>query len=99
MRRAIRLAHHHVRMHLWLSLIQRYIPHQRQHLDLLGHPDPLVILFLPIEVTEGYILERADRGEVTGTQSLSLGKGCKPRGDLIPCLENDGKSLRAGPLD
>src|SRR5687767_2248714 len=90
MRRCICLADGHMRMHLWLAVLERNVAHEGEHLDLLVDGDVPILLGLPVEVRHDDTRERADRGELRRAQLVF---GCE-RSDGTHGFVADGKYQR-----
>ena len=61
-----------------------------QHLDLLPDRDPRVLLPVPVEVTEGHVLEGPDPREMAGREAFALGELEEPLHGLVARLEDEG---------
>jgi hypothetical protein len=60
-----------------------------EHLDLLVHGDPQVVLVLPVEVAEHDLAEGADAAEAGRRQRVVPGEAQQSVHQLVPGLEDE----------
>ena len=83
-------------MKIWAAALGHgYVAHQGKNLDLLGHGNLDVILFLPVEVAEDGVPKGADGGEMGGDELLLMGELGEARHCLVARIEDDGEGFFA----
>src|SRR5690348_14521583 len=87
-RAAVAAADHDVAVHLRLLAVERDDAEQREHLDLLGQRNALVLARLAVEVAQRHVAERADGGDLAGPQPLAAGEGGQALHDLLALVED-----------
>ncbi|MDT4842745.1 hypothetical protein FQZ97_766580 [compost metagenome] len=97
---AVAPAEHGMRMHRRLVAIERDVPVEGQHLDLLPDGNAVVVLAFPVEVAQHRPAQRTDGAETAGRQRIRLGELLQQGNHFVARLEDecDG-ALGAGVAD
>src|SRR6202451_931509 len=83
-RAPVSTSHHHVRMHLRLSVPERDVANQRKQLHLFGEHAGWIVLFrLPVEPAQLRVRKSADRLKATPRYTLSHRELLQQACDLV----------------
>src|SRR6202044_3785553 len=88
-------SHHHVRMHLWLFVVEGDVSNQRKQLHLLVENAGWIILFrFQVEPSQLRVRKSADRFKTASPQTLMLRELLQYARDLVASVKDQGKCSR-----